>query len=180
MDWNSPDLFKAVDHCVTPCVGVWIETNSQWERHLAFSSHPAWVCGLKQLTLLLPTDIGVTPCVGVWIETMRFYDIGDSPLSHTLRGCVDWNSIVRIRLSEIIVTPCVGVWIETRCSSNAKKNRESHTLRGCVDWNVLNSLILFLFLSHTLRGCVDWNLPCRAYTPLYTVTPCVGVWIETQ
>ena len=22
---------------VTPCVGVWIETNSQWEKHLAYS-----------------------------------------------------------------------------------------------------------------------------------------------
>ena len=35
--------------CVTPCVGVWIETR-----------------GLRELTAASV----VTPCVGVWIETM--------------------------------------------------------------------------------------------------------------
>ena len=75
---------------VTPCVGVWIETLYGTARNMPnLASHPAWVCGLKLLNPLAFSLLLVTPCVGVWIETMRFYDIGESPLSHTLRGCVD-------------------------------------------------------------------------------------------
>ena len=57
-----------------------------------YESHPAWVCGLK-----LKNDHNgarvrdVTPCVGVWIET--YYPL-----------------IVAYYTG---VTPCVGVWIET-------------------------------------------------------------------
>ena len=32
---------------VTPCVGVWIETQARYHDKLAKMSHPAWVCGLK-------------------------------------------------------------------------------------------------------------------------------------
>ena len=52
---------------VTPCVGVWIETSFMAASILAFSSHPAWVCGLKRLL--------------VAVQASRF--------RHTLRGCVD-------------------------------------------------------------------------------------------
>ena len=52
---------------VTPCVGVWIETKMNLHLIGMTTSHPAWVCGLKQdlthLTRGRP--------------------------SHTLRGCVD-------------------------------------------------------------------------------------------
>ena len=56
----------------------------------------------------------------------------------------------------------------------------SHTLRGCVDWNYRIFTMSVHKPCHTLRGCVDWNtilisaiaLPC-------SVTPFVGVWIET-
>ena len=38
---------------------------------LDIESHPAWVCGLKQIApYCLPTRHFVTPCVGVWIETL--------------------------------------------------------------------------------------------------------------
>ena len=33
--------------CVTPCVGVWIETPAYRHDTKAALSHPAWVCGLK-------------------------------------------------------------------------------------------------------------------------------------
>ena len=57
-----------IKHYVTPCVGVWIETVSQSAFSInADRSHPAWVCGLKQLAET------VALCLG----------------SHTLRGCVD-------------------------------------------------------------------------------------------
>ena len=57
---------------------------------LDIESHPAWVCGLKQLgnedrQLLLT----VTPCVGVWIETSPIITLHRGTLCHTLRGCVD-------------------------------------------------------------------------------------------
>ena len=74
---------------VTPCVGVWIET--QWEKHLAYAykSHPAWVCGLKRSTPPMSyIRTLVTPCVGVWIETAAMAG-SKSPACHTLRGCVD-------------------------------------------------------------------------------------------
>ena len=52
---------------VTPCVGVWIETIDGLTEEWIKKSHPAWVCGLKQL----PIDY--------------FFDRD----GHTLRGCVD-------------------------------------------------------------------------------------------
>ena len=37
---------------------------------LDIESHPAWVCGLKQIKEWeLQQSLEVTPCVGVWIET---------------------------------------------------------------------------------------------------------------
>ena len=32
---------------VTPCMGVWIETNCTGMITLVAQSHPVWVCGLK-------------------------------------------------------------------------------------------------------------------------------------
>ena len=75
---------------VTPCVGVWIETQHLIGEAIDIKSHPAWVCGLKRLkrkTTLL--NLKVTPCVGVWIETNESGDIHFGYESHTLRGCVD-------------------------------------------------------------------------------------------
>ena len=76
-------------------------------------SHPSWVCGLKlRCALIMPLLV-----------------------SHTLRGCVDWNK---------------------KWDMNTETQRR-HTLRGCVDWNTLSRLTLVCVLCHTLRGCVDWN-----------------------
>ena len=73
---------------VTPCVGVWIETSQNKTNEASKESHPAWVCGLKLLTLSLRTSCFVTPCVGVWIETDQMAaQFGIK--GHTLRGCVD-------------------------------------------------------------------------------------------
>ena len=52
---------------VTPCVGVWIETDAPNRGCCAKWSHPAWVCGLKQSVQI--------------INPVNY--------SHTLRGCVD-------------------------------------------------------------------------------------------
>ena len=37
---------------VTPCVGVWIETVFLPHSIFCLRSHPAWVCGLKQEVLI--------------------------------------------------------------------------------------------------------------------------------
>ena len=100
-------------------------------------------------------------------------------ISHTLRGCVDWNRITRGITVCDRVTPFVGVWIETLSLHHEKGNSKSHpswvcglkllrwcllitplchTLRGCVDWNLQPSLCFYSNISHTLRGCVDWNM----------------------
>ena len=76
---------------VTPCVGVWIETIIPMGFEINQQSHPAWVCGLKQVAMSAGKARVVTPCVGVWIETI----------------CLSDN------LELNLVTPCVGVWIET-------------------------------------------------------------------
>ena len=121
---------------VTPCVGVWIETKIILSYRLSSpTSHPAWVCGLKPITRVL------------WKYSM----------SHTLRGCVDWNIRTMTAMYPYVVTPCVGVWIETTRSANFSFKSPCHTLRGCVDWNLLNS----------------------EQKIVAAVTPCVGVWIET-
>ena len=48
----------------------------------------------------------------------------------------------------------------------------------------LNLLIYNMLLDiesrHTLRGCVDWNNYSQLYFLEPRVTPCVGVWIETD
>ena len=98
-------------------------------------SHPAWVCGLKPITRVL------------WKYSM----------SHTLRGCVDWNIRTMTAMYPYVVTPCVGVWIETTRSANFSFKSPCHTLRGCVDWNSYG------------EDLVTYEM----------VTPCVGVWIET-
>ena len=72
-------------------------------------SHPAWVCGLKQVVLLLLLLLPVTPCVGVWIETKCML-------------CKTWTEMV---------TPCVGVWIETYELRNALDYGTSHPAWVC-------------------------------------------------
>ena len=60
-----------------------------------------------------------------------------------------------------------------------EKEKEGHTLRGCVDWNYGWCYEFYGISSHTLRGCVDWNCIILTKSDKDTVTPCVGVWIET-
>ena len=156
-----------------------------WNTSLRYSdvknlSHPAWVCGLKLLLLVvLLSQCKVTPCVGVWIET----------------------SVTGICLSLALSHPA---WVcGLKLSMDAIRSFiYSHTLRGCVDWNINYHLKTWIPNRHTLRGCVDWNSysqgakdaptlshpawvcglkqGCRGSSSWSGVTPCVGVWIETK
>ena len=42
---------------------------SIYPSSIYIASHPAWVCGLKQIFITFAPHMAVTPCVGVWIET---------------------------------------------------------------------------------------------------------------
>ena len=120
---------------------------------LDIESHPAWVCGLKPYKIRAWFLLFVTPCVGVWIETHQDR-LMSGMRSHTLRGCVDWNSNTLIQLQGDTkshpawvcglkrllghsngfsqpVTPCVGVWIETLLSVIFIIDLESHPAWVC-------------------------------------------------
>ena len=169
---------------------------------LDIESHPAWVCGLKPQDVMLESVLQVTPCVGVWIETWGGNGIRWNRKSHTLRGCVDWNPIKSVHDSSSLshpawvcglkrirtdlclecgVTPCVGVWIETQIHSSSCKVIRSHTLRGCVDWNVCwDTQTDSPNPSHPAWVC-GLKLKSKFGDEVVSkVTPCVGVWIETE
>ena len=58
---------------VTPCVGVWIETAALLFPMLqVLRSHPAWVCGLKELRYVEYEIIVVIAGGGVCIEKFDF------------------------------------------------------------------------------------------------------------
>ena len=100
-------------------------------------------------------------------------------IRHTLRGCVDWNSGGLAEVVVKTVTPCVGVWIETPCFSTFVNKNKSHPAWVC-GLKPSNSDMISSANGHTLRGCVDWNIKRCWYMNAGMVTPCVGVWIETE
>ena len=56
--------------CVAPRVGAWIETFVMPRVSRIFTSHPAWVRGLKPLNYIGDLTQFVAPRVGAWIETL--------------------------------------------------------------------------------------------------------------
>ena len=136
VDWNLPVCVCCNHRKVTPCVGVWIETVND-----IFS------CLIKK----------VTPCVGVWIETGRLLKTNGPIVSHTLRGCVDWNSNVGSSIEE----------------------PSRHTLRGCVDWNLEWNELMSVYNVTPCVGVWIETLNIHFRKIFIVVTPCVGVWIET-
>ena len=115
-------------------------------------SHPAWVCGLKRSICYV--ILGLRESHPAWVCGLkhRTWWIRCSRISHTLRGCVDWNtSSLRFILGRFRshpawvcglkrsvcrwagflrgVTPCVGVWIETPSTT---WRRYLHMVTPCV------------------------------------------------
>ena len=75
---------------VTPCVGVWIETQTTATSVNVLFVTPC--VGVWIETFMIQTHkccTSVTPCVGVWIETGDKSGKDENFGSHTLRGCVD-------------------------------------------------------------------------------------------
>ena len=101
----------------------------------------------------------VTPFVGVWIETVTLVNCHRANVSHTLRGCVDWNLYddgTTAGMDESHPSWVCGLKLNIHYHDEMD---ECHTLRGCVDWNLFAGITDELVVSHTLRGCVDWNDP---------------------
>ena len=167
-------------------MGVWIETvyaneetrNSSashpswvcglklwyWHRFLpSWKSHPSWVCGLKLFQFdEMTKGLFVRPFVGVWIETFEGKTVGQQNMSHTLRGCVDWNTHAFYWVIIALMSHPSWVCGLKLVSSARVKNSLCHTLRGCVDWNKEYGDYFNSECRHTLRGCVDWNLPSKS------------------
>ena len=120
----------------------------------------------------------VTPFVGVWIETHRAHD-GRTVRCHTLRGCVDWNTITITCLNQLFCHTLRGCVDWNAELAEVLIRLMSHTLRGCVDWNYTDVPYESTSAGHTLRGCVDWNFENIDIKRIGEVTPFVGVWIET-
>ena len=116
--------------CVTPYVGVWIETVMCGLKHDNPMSHPTWVCGLKlPKAIAARSESLVTPYVGVWIETVMCGLKHDNPMSHPTWVCgLKLPKAIAAR-SESLVTPYVGVWIET---SMAQYSAISKMVTPCV------------------------------------------------
>ena len=61
---------------VTPCVGVWIETDNERIVLRNFLSHPAWVCGLKHYhysnwSVLIPSH-------PAWVCGLKLHNFKDN------------------------------------------------------------------------------------------------------
>ena len=116
---------------VTPCVGVWIETDLSALSIRATESHPAWVCGLKHFG-----------------NEHHQYIPG-----HTLRGCVDWNIFWTHCKCTKRSHPAWVCGLKLGSLRRIHYGR-CHTLRGCVDWNNDEVNTCIDNHSHTLRGCI--------------------------
>ena len=75
---------------VTPCMGVWIETDPEGWNLIILGVTPCmgvWIETSHQEQDGNPRK--VTPCMGVWIETIPWMAGESSNPCHTLYGCVD-------------------------------------------------------------------------------------------
>ena len=95
-------------------MGVWIETISVLNHGHLVTSHPSWVCGLKQrLNSFVIIRHEVTPFVGVWIETFRCCCRDDEGSVTPFVGVWIETQGDYVEGIAYCVTPFVGVWIET-------------------------------------------------------------------
>ena len=159
VDWNINYSLLFAVLLVTPCVGVWIETFLIMIRLKSLMSHPAWVCGLKpQLVTTRPRKDVSHPA---WVCGLKL--IGRGANDATTSSHPAWVCGLKHPFRELL------------------NGGTSHTLRGCVDWNPFKTTSPIAISCHTLRGCVDWNnREIAIRCDRRRVTPCVGVWIETN
>ena len=159
VDWNFCFVYYCSSPCVTPCMGVWIETSWVDKSIEPDGVTPCMGVWIETQNLLQAETMSrVTPCMGVWIETSKNGKNAAFSFRHTLYGCVDWNTLIFVKHLQRYVTPCMGVWIETDylCTFAARK-----IVTPCMGVWIETLLTLECFNAGN-------------------VTPCMGVWIETR
>ena len=120
-------------------------------------SHPVWVCGLKQPSILqIRSRWESHP---VWVCGLKPHHLEEGEragTSHPVWVCGLkrwWTSRSDLSLMSHPVWVC-GL---KPVGHPEYLNPSRHTLYGCVDWNLSSSVSFSWFSSHTLYGCVDWN-----------------------
>ena len=147
---------------------------------LDIESHPAWVCGLKQL---FPTVFSGTKshtlrgCVD-WNWCKKPQE--SRHLCHTLRGCVDWNSLwTMISLTCVASHPAWVCGLKLINIHITMSVHLSHPAWVCgLKLHRIGNPYLFL-LSHPAWVCGLKHI-LNTLQMYKKVTPCVGVWIETM
>ena len=138
VDWNLIRTEYWGHSIVTPCVGVWIETDISLIGLVHPLCHTLRGCvdwndcfNTNKVAQPSHTLRGCVDWNGKPAEALYYF------MGHTLRGCVDWNWKHTVRFSTILVTPCVGVWIETAMRKKYAKKQLSHPawVCGLKRWN---------------------------------------------
>ena len=175
VDWNLINGRNINYFIVTPFVGVWIETYSLNLDKFESSVTPfvgVWIETAKKQTH--QQNVWVTPFVGVWIETtpklfcVHFsashpsWVCGLKPkrppskepaTRHTLRGCVDWNTVNKWQINKVWVTPFVGVWIETGIGKSVASVLKSHPSWVCGLKPFIYNKVYYIIRSHPSWVC---------------------------
>ena len=92
VDWNintSEALRLGLSHTLRGCVD-WNTTAEGIYAALGVS-HPSWVCGLKLWMMVVNHGFSVSHPSWVCGLKLEILIVVAEVLSHTLRGCVDWN-----------------------------------------------------------------------------------------
>ena len=124
---------QAFCYNVTPCVGVWIETSHVVISHISGVSHPAWVCGLKPWFADLYHALTVSH--PAWVCGLKH--CGTLRVLNLLRSHPAWVCGLKPRrfLMYYIFLVSHPAWV---CGLKhilyyCIRIRVCHTLRGCVD-----------------------------------------------
>ena len=82
--------------------------------------------------------------------------------------------------AEYAVTPCMGVWIETLELGDYCKKIPSHPVWVCGLKHCILVIFFRAYKSHPVWVCGLKLSPCFCKWRRQIVTPCMGVWIETD
>ena len=130
-------------------------------------SHPVWVCGLKLLHHCQCAEVARSH--PVWVCGLKLLQRENVKklFSHTLYGCVDWNTELHTGESANIVTPCMGVWIETHGAVQPTPPCLSHPVWVCGLKLIRKRLQITWIRSHPVWVCglKHWQLRFYLHHP---------------
>ena len=162
-------------------MGVWIETSGGWLTYHQLRSHPSWVCGLKLNSARLQVwPLRVTPFVGVWIETLHSALVRHSGKSHPSWVCGLKQCCTPIAGSDYKSHPSWVCGLKPHTDKFYNWFDMSHPSWVCGLKLVWIYQSVSIYKSHPSWVC-GLKPSEGSYTwLLWSVTPFVGVWIETE